>query len=266
MIAQSLFCLLLLAAGGALAQPAEAPAFDPEVDLLSLHYDHAPDRDDGQSAAADRMVLETLFGRDWIAGHVVAVSGAYGLNAAHFDAGSDAVMDAAFGDLTGWLSAHEDREEALEELIDSWLNTLRAGGDVWVKEGGQSDLTADVVGMLRRVAYDLATPDRIHVVQHSDWNERQTSPAALADVREWTDYVRIEDANAYLNVAGGDAAFVAAATAHPTFGPIWKAAFAYYDPSERLDFSDTGELFHLLGLGRPSFDEIRQRFLAVDAE
>ena len=266
MIGRMLLCLFVLATGTALAQPSETPLFDPEVDLISLHYDHAPDRDDGQSAAADRMVLETLFGRAWIAGHVVAVSGAYGLNAAHFDPASDAVMDAAFGDLGGWLSAHEDRAEAVEELIDSWLSTLRAGGAVWVKEGGQSDLTADVVGMLRRVAADLALPDRIHVVQHSDWNERQTSPAALADAREWTDYIRIDDANAYLNREGGDAAFIAAAKAHPTFGPIWKAAFAYYDPTVRLDFSDTGELFHLLGLGRPSFDEIRERFLTVEAE
>ncbi len=76
--------------------------------------------------------------------------------------------------------------------------------------------------------------------------------------------MRISDANAYLNLAGGDAAFVQAATAHPVFGPAWRAAFAYYDPAERLDFSDTGELLHIVGIGELSIDEFRRRFLDVE--
>src|SRR4030042_6791546 len=72
--------------------------FSPEKDLLSLHYDHAPDRDDGQSAAADRTLLESLYGTDWIRKHVVAVSGAYGKNAEKFNVLSDAVMDEVWGD------------------------------------------------------------------------------------------------------------------------------------------------------------------------
>ena len=47
--------------------------FNPEKDLLSLHYDHAPDKDDGHSAAADRTILESLHTRDWVKTHVVAV-------------------------------------------------------------------------------------------------------------------------------------------------------------------------------------------------
>jgi len=45
----------------------------------------------------------------------------------------------------------------------------------------------------------------------------------------------------YLNVKGGNTAFTQAALAHPVFSPAWKAAFTYYDPKVRLDFSDTGE-------------------------
>jgi len=42
----------------------QSRSFSPDKDPLSLHYDHTPDKDDGQSAAADRTVLESLFGMD----------------------------------------------------------------------------------------------------------------------------------------------------------------------------------------------------------
>lgn len=70
---------IILAAGLAFGAEADgAINFDPQKDLLSLHYDHAPDKDDGHSAAADRTILETLYDCEWIKAHVVAVSGAYG--------------------------------------------------------------------------------------------------------------------------------------------------------------------------------------------
>ena len=46
-----------------------------------------------------------------------------------------------------------------------------------------------------------------------------------------------------------------------SFGQVWKAAFAYYDPADRLDFSDTGELMHILGLGENGIEAFRKRFL-----
>jgi hypothetical protein len=239
----------------------EIRTFDPTKDILSLHYDHAPDRDDGQSAAADRTLLQSLYGEVWIAEHVIPVSGAYGKNAKDFNRKSDAVMDAVWNDCGGWLSAHTAREAAAAELTKRWSRTLEAGGDVWVKEGGQSDLTAAVVERIRKQMPAVDTAVRIHVFQHSDWNENQTTEAALAYTRRNTHYIRIRDANAYLNAKGGDDAFVKAATEHPVFGAAWKAAFAYYNPKERLDFSDTGELMHILGLGEIGFDEFRKRFL-----
>ncbi len=235
--------------------------FDPKRDLLSLHYDHAPDRDDGHSAAADRTLLETRFGPDWLPDHVLAVSGAYGKNKGRFVDASDKVMETVWGPRGGWLDAHADRDKALAALVARWHKTLEAGGDVWVKEGGQSDLTADAVRAIKKRWPDLDTTRRIHTVQHSNWNERQTTDADLAYVKEQTDYLRIKDANRYLNKKGGDDAFEAAAIAHPTFGPSWKAAFAYYDPDHRLDFSDTGELMHILGLGEMDIDAFREAFL-----
>ena len=211
--------------------------FAPKKDLLSLHYDHAPDKDDGQSAAADRTILESIFDVDWIKTHVVAVSGAYGKNAKKFNVKSDVVMDAAWKDCGGWLAGHKNHRRVVVQLTSRWSKVLKAGGDVWVKEGGQSDITADVVRRMKNQLPDLDTAKRIHVVQHSKWNEDQTTDAALAYTKKHTHYIKIRDANAFLNIRGGNDAFVKAASEHQVFGNKWKAAFAYYNPKERLDFS-----------------------------
>jgi hypothetical protein len=239
--------------------------FDQTRDLLSLHYDHAPDKDDGHSTAADRTILESLYGRDWIKKHVIAVSGAYGKNAKSFNQKSDAVMDAAWNDCGGWLAGHTSREQVVAELVERWSRVLQGGGDVWVKEGGQSDITAAVVANIRRQLPDIDTTRRVHVVQHSNWNEGQTTDAALASTKEHAHYIRIQDANRYLNIKGGNEAFERSAVQHAIFGQFWRAAFAYYNPKQRLDFSDTGELMHILGLGELGIDEFRKRFL-VNAE
>ena len=244
------------------SEATDAKKFSPEHDLLSLHYDHAPDMDDGHSVAADRSLLESMFGAEWIKTRVVAVSGTYGENARLFNVKSDAVMDVAWNDCGGWLAGHANSEYVVAELVRRWSAVLTAGGDVWVKEGGQSDFTAEVVRRIRVQSPGLATGQRVHVVQHSDWNENQTTNAALAFAKKHTHYIRIRDANAYLNIKGGHNAFVKAAIEHPNFAAVWKAAFAYYHPRERLDFSDTGELMHIVGLGEIDIEEFRKRFLS----
>ncbi len=90
------------------------------------------------------------------------------------------------------------------------------------------------------------------------WND--TSLPCPAPTAGW----EIGNANAYLNVAGGDDVFESAATSHPIFGPVWNAAFEYYDPRRRLDFSDTGELLNILGLGEVGIHDFAERFLRSD--
>jgi hypothetical protein len=58
-------------------------------------------------------------------------------------------------------------EHVVETLYKRWLAVLEAGGDVWVKEGGQSDITADVVRKIKEEASDLDMDKRIHAIQHS---------------------------------------------------------------------------------------------------
>ncbi len=236
-----------------------------KVDLISLHFDHASDKDDGHSAAADRTILQSMFGIDWIKEHVIAVSGAYGTNAEIFNQDSDNVMEAVWNDCGGWISAHENREDVVNTLTNRWSEVLIAGGNVWVKEGGQSDLTADVVERINNQFPDIDTVQKIHVVQHSDWNEEHTTEAALAYTKEHTHYIRIPDANPYLLIMGGDGLFVELAREHPVFGAFWNMAFTYLDPEEKLDFSDTGELMHILGVGELSIDAFRKRFFYDDS-
>jgi hypothetical protein len=76
-----------------------------------------------------------------------------------------------------------------------------------------------------------------------------------------TDYIRIRDASRYLDVKGGNKGFEIFARNNATFGNAWRAAFIYYPPNQRLDFSDTGELMYILGLGEVSIDDFRMRFL-----
>ncbi len=245
-----------------LVGPAHAARpFDKDRDFISLHFDHAADRDDGHSAAADRTVLETLYGRQWIAQHCAAVSGAYGLNKPTFNTKSDRVMEIAFEGCCGWISAHRDWKGAVDTLVSRWKATLLKGGDVWIKEGGQSDITMEVVQRLKKEIPGLDARMRIHLVQHGKWNEDQTTPVALAYVKAEVDYIRIRDANRLLNKRGGDPEFVKLATTHPVFGPAWKAAFEYYPSEIRVDFSDTGELFHILGLGEVDIAEFQKRYL-----
>ena len=208
-----------------------------------------------------------MFGVEWIKTHVVAVSGAYGENAGAFNAKSDAVMDAVWNDCGGWQEGHSNRERVVTHLAGRWSGVLKAGGDVWVKEGGQSDITAAVVQRLRVThSPDLDIGSRVHVVQHSQWNEDQTTDIALAYTKRQTDYIKIRDANAYLNIKGGNRAFERAAREHSIFGPHWQAAFAYYNPEERLDFSDSGELMHILGLGEIGIEGFMKHFLREEAD
>ncbi|NJK62893.1 MAG: hypothetical protein HC921_09650 [Synechococcaceae cyanobacterium SM2_3_1] len=243
------------------APPTPTAGFQPGIDLISLHYDHAPDRDDGHSAAADRTILQTEFSCDFIRDYTTPVAGAYGENANTYRPDSEAVMATVFNPCGGFINAHRDWPGAVALLVSRWSQILTSGGEIWVKEGGQSDITADVVREIKIQFPAIDTRTRIHVIQHSVWNENQTTDADLAYVRQETNYIKIRDANSYLNRSGGDNTFEQAALAHPLFGPSWQSAFNYYNPDNRLDFSDTGELMYILGLGELNIDQFRQRYL-----
>ena len=80
------------------------------------------------------------------------------------------------------------------------------------------------------------------------------------------DYIRIPNGNLYLALPYGEnaaekAAFAEAATNHALFGEVWRQAFSYLDPYERVDFSDTAELLYILGLSEINIYEFGKRYL-----
>lgn len=114
---------------------------------------------------------------------------------------AEAVFEAAFGDR--WSDAHADRERALAEVGQLAQAALANGGDIWIADAGQSDFSADLVRHVRQRMPDVDTRRRVHVVQHSDWNESVTAPEKLAFVKNYTDYHRIADGNAVGNGTPG---------------------------------------------------------------
>ncbi len=216
-------------------------------DLLSCHFDHRPDRDDGQAAPACLMVAE-YFDLD-----LLVVTGAYGDQDRVFQDASYDVMNATFGN-NGYLDAHRQYNASVGAAATRWLGPLNFGSDVWVAEGGQSDFTADVVREIKRRAPNIDTRNRIHVVQHSNWNENNTTDNDLTYVRNNTDYIRIEDGNhtnstPNLNTTSdADAIYFRNKVFASQYKNAWEAAFIYYNPITRLDFSDNVGVLWMVGL------------------
>ena len=234
--------LVFITSGAAFAQ------YNQSTDLISLHYDHAPDRDDGHATVAGRAVT------DFFGIIPLVVGGAYGVNASSYNSDSEAVMDATWGN--AWIDAHNSRDSALSEATQAWTEVLQSGGDIYVAEGGQSDFTADVVRNIQSsITFD--TEDRIHVIQHSSYNEDNTTPADLDYTRANTDYIKIpngNNTNATANFNQRSSDFVTAAR-NSKFGDAWDAAFDYLDPiNAKLDFSDTVELMEILDIGTNQVD------------
>jgi len=231
--------------------------FVQDRDLISLHYDHAPDRDDGHATVAALAVVRSL----GIQPHVV--SGAYGDgNRAQYQPAAEVVMNAAWG--SAWVNAHGNWQAAVNATANSWLATLDSGGDIWIAEGGQADFTADVVRRIKTARASINTQNRINVVQHSIWNEQQANQADLNYTRANTNYVRIADGNgnnATADLNQKSPAFVNQARTSQ-FGSAWNAAFSYLNPNNKLDFSDTVELLHILQVGKNTVANVND-FAAV---
>ena len=247
-------------------------AFDPRVDLLALHYDCSPDPDDMQSLAADRTLLEHTFGLAWVRLHVVPVIGTFGKNDAYKSASCERVAQAAWGDVTGFLRASEPTTAlpadgrvwkwqwhgstpassvggwqrapgSVGKAMSRWHTTLEAGGQVFVKEGGQSDFTTEVVGRLEARWPGIGRC--VHVVQHAKWNEEQNGEGVTSLVENFTDYLApvgvargtgvVTDGNKPLAAFNKlqNALFVAAANASG-WACAWRVAFEEFGKHEHV--------------------------------
>jgi len=168
--------------------------FDKSRDLFLAFFDNRPDADDIHSQAGVATLLQdSRF--DGV--NFYSVLGTYGRQNSVF-LNSSTVMNLCFGS-ANWTNAHPkdgpNWTASLDRVQNRVQGTLNAGGDVWIMEAGQSDFTADLVRRLNSSSPNINTQDRIHVVQHSDFNENQTTPQDFSFVRANTDYIRIPDGN-----------------------------------------------------------------------
>ncbi|NKI31736.1 hypothetical protein [Croceivirga thetidis] len=235
--------------------------FNLDKDLLLAQYDCKTDIDDLHSAAA----LATLLAHPKYADlKFHAVVGTYGFQDGLYVPPND-LMTLAFQD--NWSDADTKREVALKSVLEKVKSTLKNGGSIWVAEGGQSDFTALWVKQLLETQPDLATKNRIHVVQHSDWNEKVTHPVLLDYVSTTANYHKIPDCNATGNGTPGFRSDVVVdwetyLKKNADLKAIWKLAIdlgnryngvegRYLNKSVKsggLDFSDFGEVCYVLGL------------------
>jgi hypothetical protein len=256
---------VILTVSGSSPAPNPTPTPAPSSDkLIALHYDHAPDPDDGLATAAGHTVAE-----EWGLNTVV-VGGTTGENTGDYVSQSEQVMNAVWGS-GNWLNAHNNWNSSVQTAADRWQSALNSGADVWVAEGGQSDFSADVVRELKSRNSSLDTRNRIHVVQHSNWNEDMTTDSDLSYVKNNTDYIKIADGNDDNGTAdlcqGDNGWFRSVAEDNSKYGSGWSAAFDYFIPRRYenvVDFSDTVELLYILGISKNQIggiDDFAEEFL-----
>ena len=230
-------------------------------DLVALHYDNCPDRDDGHAVVAGKSVIDTVGINNFI-----VVNGTCGSGIRNrYRPDSEAVLTATYGD--DWLDGFNELTESVNTAADRWAATLANGDDVWVAEGGPSDFTAMVLERLGD-AFPELDRGQVHVVQHSiGFNQGQTDDDNLDLIMDVADYITIDDGNSGGNdtadLAMQSNSFVTIAL-QSRFASAWTAAFDYFDPNGRrgVDFSDTVELLFIIeDTDTDDVDDFADRYL-----
>lgn len=234
--------------------------FDKEQDLLLAQFDCKTDVDDLHTVAA----FATLMAHpDYQGIDYHAVAGTYGVQEGLYVPANE-LFALAFGN--NWSDAHADGQKALNNVVKKCLPILQEGGDIWIAEAGQSDFSAKLVKELVKLAPNVDIKKRIHIVQHSDWNEEVTDAKSLEFVKTRIDYHKIPDGNTVGNGTPGfrsdDPIAWKQYIKNDRLVKIWETAIALgnrYNGKEGrylnesiakggLDFSDLSETCYLLGL------------------
>lgn len=250
------------------------PAFDIEKDLLLLHFDLKTDVDDVHTIAATDFLLRNPALKKL---NVFAVSGTYGVQGGLY-VPADKLLNKVFGNR--WIDAHMHRAKAIASTIAVIRETLSMGGKVWVSEAGQSDFTAIVLQQYAEQFGDTG-PSSFIVVQHSRWNEDNTSEQALQYVKGKTTYIKIPDGNTEGNGTPGYNNPTYPAKQLETSGQltagIWKMANAISEAfngvngrymnktieSGGVDFSDLVEVIWILSV--EDVDSAKDFFLHINS-
>jgi len=228
-------------------------------DLVSLHYDNCPDRDDGHALAAGKAVIV----RSNLP-NVMIVNGTCGDNIRNrYQPSSEAVARAVWG--SQWLDFFNNGNASVETTVQRWSNVLANGGDVWVAEGGPSDFTARVLESLDSQFPSLDLK-KVHVIQHSAGNAfNEDNTVRIGIVKRLSDYRAIPNGNRGGNGSANlnqTSSFFVGVARQSEFASEWNAAFNYLNPNDRLDFSDTVELLYLINDDTTkTVDDFARRYL-----
>ena len=238
----------------------QSERFDIKKDLLLGQFDCKTDVDDLHSIAAFATLLAAA---DFKKVNYHAVAGTYGTQEGLYVPANE-LFQLAFGDK--WTDAHNNIESAVVKVKAIVTATLNNKGDIWIADAGQSDFTAALIKAIQKEIPMLNISERIHVVQHSEWNEKSTSKAALSFVKKTADYHKIADGNFLDN---GSPGFHTSEVVNwqdkikkPKLIDIWnlsiKLSNQYNGKEGRynnkaiasggLDFSDLSETCYILGL------------------
>jgi hypothetical protein len=168
-----------------------------ESDLFLAQFDCKTDVDDIHSIAGVTTILTDPRFSD-VRYH--AVAGTYGIQEGPYVPANE-LFEASFGD--NWSDAHSNYKGALREVTHLVTNVLKDGGNIWIAEAGQSDFSADLVRNIKTALPNVNTTVRIHIVQHSDWNENNTAPDNLSFIKASVCYHKIPDGNTIGNGSPG---------------------------------------------------------------
>ena len=242
--------------------------FNKNTDLLLSNFDLKPDEDDVMAAAALACMLKHP---DFVDVNYYAVAGAYGDQNHIFitSAVPDYYNDLFGAENTYWTNAHEYWDESVTRVKNKVIPILKAGANVFVQEAGQSNFTYDVLQAVIAEGIDLAIiKQHVIIVQHSKYNEKNTTPSELNWLKEHTVYIKIDDGNTSDNNTPGfrseDTMWLELATSvnnpNKTAQAIWILADEVCDAWEGewtnkwiaaggVDFSDCVEDWYIFNLG-----------------
>ncbi|WPR73165.1 hypothetical protein SLW70_08600 [Flavobacterium sp. NG2] len=177
--------------------------FNKKTDLLLANFDLKPDEDDVMATAALACMLKHP---DFAKVNYFAVIGAYGDQKHTFiTAGIPDYYNHIFGkENVNWTNADANWKESVNRAKTKVLKVLKSGGKVFVQEAGQSNFTYDVLQAVIIESMALATIQKnVIIVQHSVYNEKNTTPTKLAWLKSNTVYVKIDDGNTADNSTPG---------------------------------------------------------------
>lgn len=171
--------------------------FNQGKDLLLVQFDCKTDVDDLHTVAA---FVTLMSHRDFTELDYHAVAGTYGIQEGLY-VPPENLFQLAFGD--NWTDAHANFDTAVMKVTQLVMGKLNQEGNIWIAEAGQSDFSAALIRSIQQAQPDLDTNARIHIVQHSNWNEEVTSEQDLAFVKKQATYHKISDGNAVGNGTPG---------------------------------------------------------------